>query len=223
MLSRIPFGKALGWAGKKARGYVRRLLEKLRPRKPDAGVPNKPKPPHDDGGGPGKHPDDPNKPDDDAPDKNQDGQKDDDRGAAAGKSYNEVEIVDHQGNPLGEFDEIDLENRIFYEDKTAKGLDRLNPRTGQPAQTPQQFTDKQLLAKTRTRIHNLLEKAAATRPTAAGSAEVPDLEEIRSIRDFVFRLDGDTPELRAAAENSLNQLRAEFPDYTFNILFGGKP
>ena len=68
-----------------------------------------------------------------------------------------------------------------------------------------------------------MENAAATRPTANGSPEVPDLEEIKSIRDFVFRLDGDTPELRTAAENSLNQLRSEFPDYTFNILFGGKP
>jgi len=69
----------------------------------------------------------------------------------------------------------------------------------------------------------MLEKAAATRPTTHGSPEVPDLDEIKSIRDFVFRLDGNTPELRSAVENSLNQLRAEFPDYTFNVLFGGKP
>jgi hypothetical protein len=116
-----------------------------------------------------------------------------------------------------------LEKGVFYEDKTAKGLDRINPRTGKPTQTPQQFTDKQILEKTRTRIRNLMEHAAATRPTVSGSSEVPDLDKIKSIRDFVFRLDGDTPELRSAAENSLHKLREEFPDYTFTIMYGGKP
>ncbi|MEF3303583.1 PrsW family glutamic-type intramembrane protease [Paenibacillus sp. GYB003] len=197
ILSRIPFGRALGWLGKKARDYASKLVGKLRSRKPDAGVPGKrPKP--DDG----------------------DGER---SSTAAGKTYNEVEIVDHNGKPIGEFDEIDLEKGVFYEDKTAKGLDRINPRTGKPTQTPQQFTDKQIFEKTRTRIRNLTEHAAATRPTANGSPEVPDLEKIKSIRNFVFRLDGDTPELRSAAENSLNKLREEFPDYTFTILFGGKP
>ncbi|WP_235548743.1 PrsW family intramembrane metalloprotease [Paenibacillus sp. Soil522] len=222
ILSRIPFGRALGWAGKKGRGYLRKLLDKLGFRRPDADVPNKP--PKNDGTGPGKHPEDPKKPDDDAPeDKDKQDDNDDDKAAVAGKQYNEVEIVDHRGNPLGEFDEIDLEKGIFYEDKTAKGLDRINPRTGQPSQTPQQFADKQILGKTRTRIENMMEKAVSTRPTPNGSPDVPDLQEIKSIRDFVFRLDGDTPALRSAVENSLNQLRAEFPEYTFNVLFGGKP
>jgi hypothetical protein len=219
ILSRIPFGRVLGWAGKKARGYLRKLLDKQGFRKPAVNVPNKH--PKTDGTGPGKHPEDPKDPkksDDDAPDKDKD-----DRATVAGKKYNEVEIVDYRGSPLGEFDEIDLEKRIFYEDKTAKGLDRVNPRTGLPTQTPQEFTDNQIFGKTRTRIQNMMEKAVSTRPTPNGSPDVPDLQEIKSIRDFVFRLDGDTPELRSAAENSLNQLRAEFPDYTFNILFGGKP
>ncbi|WP_239634965.1 PrsW family glutamic-type intramembrane protease [Paenibacillus sp. H1-7] len=219
VLSRIPFGRALRWAGKKGRDYVRKLLDKLGSRKPDADIPNKP-PRHDgmDADKPVDEPNHNNKQDDEKGDKG-----DDEKAPVAGKSFNEVEIVDHRGNPLGEFDEIDLDNRIFYEDKTAKGLDRINPRTGQPAQTPQEFADKQIWKKTRVRIQNMLEKAASTRPTPNGSAEVPDLEEIKSIKDFVFRLDGDTPELRAAVENSLNQLRNEFPDYTFNVLFGGKP
>ncbi|CAG7599263.1 hypothetical protein PAESOLCIP111_00297 [Paenibacillus solanacearum] len=224
LLSRIPFGKAFQWAGKKGRGYVRKLLEKLGFRRPDVDIPNKR--PTSDGPGPHHHsdePDTPRKPEEETPNRDRADEERDDHATVAGKKYNEVEIVDHRGNPLGEFDEIDLEERIFYEDKTAKGLDRINPRTGQPAQTPQQFADKQILGKTRVRIQNMLEKAAATRPTAHGSSEVPHLDEIKSIRDFVFRLDGDTPELRAAVENSLNQLRTEFPDYTFNVLFGGKP
>jgi len=223
LISRIPFGRALGWAGKKARGYIRKWIDKLRPPKRDAGVPGKH--PKSDGEVPGKHPDEPNdgrKPDDDAPNKDKADEHKDDHTPVTGKKYNEVEIVDHRGSPLGEFDEIDMEKGIFYEDKTAKGLDRINPRTGKPAQTPQEFADKQILGKTRTRIQNL-DQATSTRPTAHGSAEVPSLEEIKSIRNFTFRLDGDTPELRSAVENSLNQLRAEFPEYTFNVLFGGKP
>ncbi|MDF2659872.1 MAG: hypothetical protein K0Q94_2663 [Paenibacillus sp.] len=226
VLSRIPFGKALRWAGNKGRGYVRKLLDKLGSRKPDVDVPDKPKPPNNDGKSPGKHPDDPDdpkKPDDDDTSKKEADKEDDDKTVAGGKKYSQVIMVDHRGSPLGEFDEIDLEKRIFYEDKTAKGLDRVNPRTGEPAQTVQEFTDNQLFAKTKVRINNLLEKAVSTRPTPGMPPEVPALEEITSIRDFVFRLDGDTPELRAAAENSLNKLRTEFPDYTFNILFGGKP
>ncbi|UQZ85498.1 hypothetical protein SK3146_04787 [Paenibacillus konkukensis] len=225
VLSRIPFGRAFQWMGRKGRGYVRKLLDKLGRRKPDIGAPGKP--PHHDGPGRGGHserPDEPRKSDEESPKRDHtDDNRNDDTAPTAGKSYNEVEIVDHRGNPLGEFDEIDLDKGIFYEDKTAKGLDRINPRTGKPSQTPQQFADKQILAKTRVRIQNMLEKAVSTRATAHGSADVPDLQDIKSIRSFVFRLDGDTPELRGAVENSLNQLRQEFPDYTFNVLFGGKP
>lgn len=224
ILSRIPFGRALGWLGKKSLGYVRKLYDKLRTRKPDTDIPRKP--PKPDVNGPGKRPEErgePKKPDEDKPNKDKIDEDPDDGTAMPGKKYNEVEIVDHRGKPLGEFDEIDLENRIFYEDKTAKGLDRLNPRTGQPTQTPQQFADKQILGKTRTRINNLMNNAASTRATVNGSPDVPKLDEIKSIRDFVFRLDGDSPELRTAVENSLNQLRKEFPDYTFNVTFGGKP
>ncbi|MGO4790023.1 PrsW family intramembrane metalloprotease [Paenibacillus sp. 2KB_20] len=61
ILSRIPFGKALSWAGKKGRDYVSKLLDKLGSRKPNIDVPVKPKPPKHDG--PGKHQDDPKKPD----------------------------------------------------------------------------------------------------------------------------------------------------------------
>lgn len=51
---------------------------------------------------------------------------------------------------------------------------------------------------------------------------MPLLDQIKDIRKFIFRLDGDTPELRQAVENSLEQLRKEFPGYTFDALFGGE-
>ncbi|WP_256715768.1 hypothetical protein [Paenibacillus odorifer] len=137
------------------------------------------------------------------------------------KSAKEVEIVNQRGESLGEFDEIDLVKKIFYEDKSAQGLDRVNPKTGLPAQTPQQFADKQILTKTRNRI-NELQNATSTRATKNGSTEIPDLDSIKNIREFVFRLDGNTPELKQAVENSLNQLRKEFPDYKFSAVFGGE-
>ncbi|WP_146116208.1 hypothetical protein [Paenibacillus sp. AR247] len=74
--------------------------------------------------------------------------------------------------------------------------------------------------KTKVRINNLMQKAVGTRTTPDGTAEIPTLEQIKGIRHFEFQLDGDSPALRAAAENSLNKLRQEFPDYTFNIRFG---
>ncbi|WP_277376155.1 WXG100 family type VII secretion target [Paenibacillus polymyxa] len=133
----------------------------------------------------------------------------------------EVEIVNKKGESIGEFDEIDLKKKIFYEDKSAKGLDKVNPKTGLPAQTPQEFTDKQLLKKTRNRINELENNAFSTRATKNSSSDIPHLDSIKDIREFVFRLDGDTPKLRKAAENSLNQLKKEFPDYKFSVQFGG--
>ncbi|AZH30761.1 WXG100 family type VII secretion target [Paenibacillus sp. M-152] len=137
------------------------------------------------------------------------------------KNPKEVEIVNKKGESIGEFDEIDLKKKIFYEDKSAKGLDKVNPKTGLPAQTPQEFTDKQLLKKTRNRINELENNAFTTRATKNSSSDIPHLDSIKDIREFVFRLDGDTPELRKAAENSLNQLKKEFPDYKFSVQFGG--
>lgn len=209
VLSRIPFGQTVGWISRKAVNYAESLVKKLFRRAPEPNGPrpdsSQPKPPYHDGSEPER-----NKPDDGS------------GPVPPVKVYRGVEFVDKRRKPIGEFDGVDLENKVFFEDKTAMGLDRVNPRTGLPTQTTQQFTDKQLYEKTRNRIENLKE-ALETRPTKDGSKEVPTLEEIRSIREFTFRMDGDTPELRDAAENSLNRLRQEYPDYTFNILFGGKP
>nr|WP_303039953.1 hypothetical protein [Enterocloster clostridioformis] len=72
-----------------------------------------------------------------------------------GKLNKEIEIVDAKGKCLGKFDEIDLENKIYYEDKTAKELDTVNSKTGKPTQTAQQFADKQIYTKTKNRINNL--------------------------------------------------------------------
>ncbi len=87
------------------------------------------------------------------------------KGEGGGENPKEVEIVNKKGESIGEFDEIDLKKKILYEDKSAKGLDKVNPKTGLPAQTPQEFTDKQLLKKTRNRINELENNAFTTRAT----------------------------------------------------------
>ncbi|MFE6077309.1 WXG100 family type VII secretion target [Paenibacillus sp. NPDC057886] len=137
------------------------------------------------------------------------------------KSAKEVEIINKRGESLGEFDEIDLKKGVFYEDKSAQGLHKVNPKTGLPAQTPQEFADKQILTKTRNRIF-ALENATSTRTTVHGSQEIPTLQEIKGIKEFVFRLDGDTPNLRQAVNKSINKLKEEFPDYKFSATFGGE-
>lgn len=65
LISRIPFGRAIQWAGKKGRRYLHKVLDKLGFRKPDIEVPVQPRPPKNDGSSPGRHPDDPKKPDED--------------------------------------------------------------------------------------------------------------------------------------------------------------
>ncbi|MFC5650335.1 PrsW family glutamic-type intramembrane protease [Paenibacillus solisilvae] len=209
-LSRIPFGRLADRLAKKGGRRLKDWLEKLfkRRTKPDPDMPRKP-----DAEGPSKKPD----AEEEAPPKDAD-----DYVHWSRAKYRGVELHDSRNGALGEFDGIDVENGIFYEAKSAEGLNRIHPKTGKPQQTPQEFTDKQLYQKTRTRINNLLEKAVGTRTTPDGTSEIPTLDEIKGIRNFQFQLDGDSPELRAAAENSLNRLRQEFPDYTFTIRFGVK-
>jgi hypothetical protein len=142
------------------------------------------------------------------------------RGLEGRDFFKEVEIINSKGSPVGEFDEIDLRRGIFFEDKTAKGLNMINPKTGKLAQTPEQFVNKQIIQKTRARINNLFGTASATRPTVGGTPSVPSIDELRGIKEFVFRLEGDTPELKQAVEMGLNTLRKEFPDFQFNAEFG---
>lgn len=133
--------------------------------------------------------------------------------------YRGVEIVDGTGSPLGEFDGVNMSRGRFIENKSASGLRRVNPRTGQPAQTPAQWAAKQIFKKTMTRIKNL-GRAAKTRPTSGGSSNVPSLAEIRGIRHVHFVIDGSAPALRSAVFAELASLRTEHPGWIFTAEFG---
>ncbi len=65
------------------------------------------------------------------------------------KSYQLIEILDHRGSPIGEFDQIFHNKRIFVEDKSAEELLRnINPKTGKPWWTFEKWAEKHIYLKT---------------------------------------------------------------------------
>jgi hypothetical protein len=133
--------------------------------------------------------------------------------------FSGVEIVDHRGNPLGEFDGIDMSQKAFIENKSATGLETLNPRTNLPAQTPEDWAKKQIFDKTQIRIKNL-ENAIETRKTPGGSDSIPVIEQIRDFKKLHFRIDSDAPSVVKAVEAELENLKKASPDWEFTAQFG---
>ena len=54
-----------------------------------------------------------------------------------------------------------------------------------------------------------------------GSDDLPDIDQLKSIRKFVFVIDADTYALRQAVEHSLAMLRWKYPEYEFWAIYGG--
>ena len=124
-----------------------------------------------------------------------------------------VEIVDKQGVSLGEFDEIQATR--FIEDKSARGLGTVNPRTNRAHQTTSEWAQRQIFEKTVVRIENLQHKAVATRATAPG--EIPHLDQIVKIRSLHFRIEAANSELFQAVDAELRNLRTRFPEWHFTV------
>jgi len=137
-------------------------------------------------------------------------------GSLTAKSYKNVEIVDSRGKPVGEFDEV--QDGRFFEDKSAEGLARVNPRTGAPQLTADEWAETQIYQKTVTRIENLAGKATATR--AAPGSTAPTLQEIRGIRRLTFRVRSTSPEVVSAISQQLARLTARFPGWIFDAIYG---
>ena len=51
--------------------------------------------------------------------------------------------------------------------------------------------------------------------------DLPDIDQLKSIRKYVFVIDEDTYALRQAVENSLTKLRLKYPEYEFWAIYGG--
>lgn len=135
--------------------------------------------------------------------------------------YRDVEIVERtrngKFNPIGEIDGVDMDRKMFIENKSAHKL--LRATRGNPNDTPANWAQKHLITDTNKRIRNLT-AAAATRPTSKGSTEVPSIEDIRGFRKLQFRIDADTPAIRSATVAAIAALTAQHPGWTFTAKFG---
>ena len=133
--------------------------------------------------------------------------------------YEEVEIVTTGNAVVGEFDGINLKEKMFIENKTAKGMYAVNPKTGLRAQTSEEWAIKHIFDKTQKRIDGL-KIAAATRPTKKGTPAVPSIDQIRDFRRLHFRIEEDTPNVRGAIEKQVQKLEITNPDWEFTTEYG---
>jgi hypothetical protein len=133
--------------------------------------------------------------------------------------YQFVEITDAHGAPVGEFDLVihdGVATDRFIEDKSARGL-----RHPKNKQTPAEWARKQIFEKTNTRIKNLQDAVGARpRPDGLGAPSVPSLDDLRRIREFEFVIESADPDVRAAVDTELVNLREQHPGFRFTASFG---
>jgi hypothetical protein len=130
-----------------------------------------------------------------------------------------VHLAGHRGEAAGEFDGINMAGKIFIEDKSAQGLDRVNPKTGLKHQTPATWAHKQIFNKTVNRIE-ALHNAPYTYSTPNGPPHIPNIEQIRNFERLHFRVDADTPEVRKAVEEEIQNLKTRYPNWHFTAQYG---
>lgn len=87
-------------------------------------------------------------------------------------------------------------------------------------QTEEQWARKQIFDKGDNRIEAISQEKFTL--SIKGSDDLPDIEQLKSIRKFVFVIDADTYALHQAVEHSLNMLRWKYPEYEFLAIYGGK-
>lgn len=135
-------------------------------------------------------------------------------------SYKSANIFNSNGKNLTELDEVDFLRKTIYEDKNASGLYMDNPSV---SQTEQQWAEKQILGKGGNRIKALMQDDLKVTITTK-SGEIVDvsftLSELRSIKEYVFRINADTPTLKTAVEECLEQLRRLYPEFKFSAIYG---
>ena len=134
--------------------------------------------------------------------------------SSSGSTYKEVNI---HGEINTEIDEVDLLNQIIYEDKSAAKLYMENPDF---PQTEQQWAFKQIYKKGSNRIDAINQSEYTL--SIVGSNKVPNINSLKSIKNYIFRIDADTPALRQAVEQCLQKLRLKYPEYNFSATYGGK-
>lgn len=54
------------------------------------------------------------------------------------------------------------------------------------------------------------------------SSNLPLAEELKGIKNYVFRIDADAPALRSAVQVQLDKLSELFSEFNFSATYGGK-
>ncbi|WP_039730516.1 hypothetical protein, partial [Enterococcus mundtii] len=116
-----------------------------------------------------------------------------------------------------ELDEIDLINKVIYEDKSASKLYMEKPDF---PQTEKQWAYKHIFKKGSNRLDALNQTEISI--SGIDSSLVSSMDEIKNIKDYTFRIDTDTPALREAVQEQINNLKTKYPDYNFNVTYGGE-
>lgn len=133
--------------------------------------------------------------------------------------YNKVTLNDAKGNPLAEMDITDVENKKFVEEKSAEGIDKINPRTGNPQQSPDEWAKDQIFDHSENWITKL-ESADRVGYNGITQDEPPRLKDLREIKNLEFRIRSQNPRIMGAVEEQLGLLRTRFPDWRFSVVFG---
>jgi hypothetical protein len=126
-----------------------------------------------------------------------------------------------------ELDRVDIKKGVIIEDKIAKGFEK-NPK---PLEAAKDWAEKQIYKKTKNKIEFIKNKADHVYfdPKSQGSPHLPTIEQVKGIKKFEFRLQVDQgvlkPEimeaLRTEIDAAIKTLKTEFPDWSFEIIFGG--
>ncbi|WP_156176003.1 hypothetical protein [Hymenobacter terrenus] len=133
---------------------------------------------------------------------------------ALAPDFRHIELAGLRRESVGEFDGVNLKEKIFIEDKSAEGLIRVNPKTGLSYQTADEWAEKHVYNKTKKRIEGLgIAKYTYPQPAL-------DIVQIRNFRRLHFRIDADAPEVRAATEDAMKRLRVENPGWEITAQYG---
>ncbi len=121
---------------------------------------------------------------------------------------------------LTELDNIDFINKVIYEDKDASRLYMENPNV---PQTEAEWVNKHIFEKGSNRFEALSKgdiNAYFGEGVQKGEQCNLFVDELKSIKKYVFRISVDKPTLRLEVEKKLEQLRDLYPQYDISAVYG---
>jgi hypothetical protein len=126
-----------------------------------------------------------------------------------------------------ELDRVNTKETLIIEDKIAKGFEKASS----PKQAIQKWAQKQVYNKTKNKIEFIKDKAEHIYhdpESKSSSPFMPTIEQVRNIKSFEFRLQAQQSSLsselmevlRTEIDIAIEDLKGEFPDWKFDVVFG---